>query len=266
MGRWAGRAGLSWSCTLYGRRSIRADAAPRPRRSVGVVPYGGGTGLVGGQVLSAWPLAGAADFAGADGGHHGGIYPGRKRTWWSRPETILSGCPRCRRAAAQHRLFPLVASPRKGSCPDWRQSGDQRGGCECACATAMRAISVPGARGGVCQVVEIWHGLKRLRKDNTGYDLKNLLIGSEGTLGDDHRRRAETVSAPGRRSGTALIQVVDGPEAAICACWRWRAIIVGEGCQRVRVDAPAWALEFLRQTICLTCASPLKRGRRTGLC
>ena len=30
---------------------------------------------------------------------------------------------------------------------------------------------------------EVWHGLKRLRKDNTGYDLKQLLIGAEGTLG-----------------------------------------------------------------------------------
>ena len=30
---------------------------------------------------------------------------------------------------------------------------------------------------------EIFHGLKRLRKDNTGYDLKHLLIGAEGTLG-----------------------------------------------------------------------------------
>ena len=30
---------------------------------------------------------------------------------------------------------------------------------------------------------EIWHGLKGLRKDNTGYDLRNLMIGSEGTLG-----------------------------------------------------------------------------------
>jgi FAD/FMN-containing dehydrogenase len=29
----------------------------------------------------------------------------------------------------------------------------------------------------------IWHGLKRLRKDNTGYDLKQLFIGAEGTLG-----------------------------------------------------------------------------------
>src|SRR5208337_497267 len=30
---------------------------------------------------------------------------------------------------------------------------------------------------------EVWNGLKSLRKDNTGYDLKSLLIGSEGTLG-----------------------------------------------------------------------------------
>jgi len=30
---------------------------------------------------------------------------------------------------------------------------------------------------------EVWHGLTGLRKDNTGYDLRNLMIGSEGTLG-----------------------------------------------------------------------------------
>jgi FAD/FMN-containing dehydrogenase len=30
---------------------------------------------------------------------------------------------------------------------------------------------------------EVFHGLKRLRKDNTGYDFKQLLIGAEGTLG-----------------------------------------------------------------------------------
>ena len=48
---------------------------------------------------------------------------------------------------------------------------------------------------------EILHGLKRLRKDNTGYDLRNLLIGAEGTLGiitaaalKLHPRPAHTVS------------------------------------------------------------------------
>ena len=30
---------------------------------------------------------------------------------------------------------------------------------------------------------EIWNGLRGLRKDNTGYDLRDLYIGSEGTLG-----------------------------------------------------------------------------------
>ena len=30
---------------------------------------------------------------------------------------------------------------------------------------------------------EVWDGLRTLRKDNTGYDLKDLFIGAEGTLG-----------------------------------------------------------------------------------
>jgi hypothetical protein len=37
--------------------------------------------------------------------------------------------------------------------------------------------------------------LRGLRKDNTGYDLKQLFIGAEGHAGHHHRRRAQALSA-----------------------------------------------------------------------
>jgi FAD/FMN-containing dehydrogenase len=60
---------------------------------------------------------------------------------------------------------------------------------------------------------EVWNGLKHLRKDNTGYDLKQLLIGAEGTLG------VVTAAAlklfPMLASRAVAFIGVDGPEAAI---------------------------------------------------
>ena len=41
------------------------------------------------------------------------------------------------------------------------------------CASGLEAVTASG---------DVWHGLAGLRKDNTGYDLRDLLIGSEGTL------------------------------------------------------------------------------------
>jgi len=60
---------------------------------------------------------------------------------------------------------------------------------------------------------EIWHGLSRLRKDNTGYDLKNLLIGAEGTLGVITAASLKLSPVPAVQ-GTAVFTVKD-PEAAI---------------------------------------------------
>ncbi len=60
---------------------------------------------------------------------------------------------------------------------------------------------------------EIWNGLKRLRKDNTGYDLKQLLIGAEGTLGVV--TAASLKLFPILISRATAIAAVDTPEAAI---------------------------------------------------
>ncbi|WP_374656511.1 FAD-binding oxidoreductase [Phenylobacterium sp.] len=60
---------------------------------------------------------------------------------------------------------------------------------------------------------EIWNGLKRLRKDNTGYDLKQLLIGAEGTLGVV--TAASLKLFPVLVSRATAVVAVDNPEAAI---------------------------------------------------
>jgi len=60
---------------------------------------------------------------------------------------------------------------------------------------------------------EVWNGLKHLRKDNTGYDLKQLLIGAEGTLG------VVTAAAlklyPVMASRAVAMIGVDSPQTAI---------------------------------------------------
>jgi FAD/FMN-containing dehydrogenase len=60
---------------------------------------------------------------------------------------------------------------------------------------------------------EIWRGLKRLRKDNTGYDLKQLLIGGEGTLGVV--TAASLKLFPILVSRATAVAAVDDPHAAI---------------------------------------------------
>src|SRR5207237_9339254 len=59
----------------------------------------------------------------------------------------------------------------------------------------------------------VWNGLRGLRKDNTGYDLKQLFIGSEGTLGIVTAAVLKLYPQPLARV-TALAAVRD-PEAAV---------------------------------------------------
>jgi FAD/FMN-containing dehydrogenase len=60
---------------------------------------------------------------------------------------------------------------------------------------------------------QIWRGLRRLRKDNTGYDLKGLLSGAEGTLGVVTAASLKLFPRPGGKA-TAMVGV-ESPEAAL---------------------------------------------------
>jgi FAD/FMN-containing dehydrogenase len=84
------------------------------------------------------------------------------------------------KAATQDFLFPLSLGA-EGSCMIGGNLATNAGGTNVLRYGNTRdlclGLEVVTAKG------EIWNGLKGLRKDNTGYDLRDLFIGSEGTLG-----------------------------------------------------------------------------------
>jgi FAD/FMN-containing dehydrogenase len=84
------------------------------------------------------------------------------------------------KAAEQDCLFPLSLGA-EGSCMIGGNLATNAGGTNVLRYGNTRdlclGLEVVTAKG------EIWNGLKGLRKDNTGYDLRDLFIGSEGTLG-----------------------------------------------------------------------------------
>ena len=87
----------------------------------------------------------------------------------------------CRkRADAAGLLFPLSLAA-EGSCTIGGNLATNAGGTQVLRYGNARelclGLEVVTAQG------EIWNGLAGLRKDNTGYDLRDLFIGSEGTLG-----------------------------------------------------------------------------------
>ena len=83
-------------------------------------------------------------------------------------------------AAAAGFLFPLSLAA-EGSCTMGGNLGTNAGGTQVLRYGNARdlclGLEVVTAQG------DVWHGLSGLRKDNTGYDLRDIFIGSEGTLG-----------------------------------------------------------------------------------
>jgi FAD/FMN-containing dehydrogenase len=113
-------------------------------------------------------------------------------------------------AAAAGKLFPLSLAA-EGSC--------RIGGNLATNAGGIGVIAYGSARN-LCLGLEVvladgrvWDGLRRLRKDNTGYDLKDLFIGSEGTLGVITAAVLKLVPAP-RARATAWVGVAS-PQAGL---------------------------------------------------
>jgi FAD/FMN-containing dehydrogenase len=145
------------------------------REGVAIVPQGGNTGLVGGSVPSGARRQVVVSLSRMN----------RVRAIDALNDTMTveAGCvlAAVQAAAAQAgRLFPLSLAA-EGSC--------QIGGNLSTNAGGVNVLRYGNARDQVLglEVVlpdgRVWDGLRGLRKDNTGYDLKQLFLGAEGTLG-----------------------------------------------------------------------------------
>ena len=142
---------------------------------VGIVPQGGNTGLVGAQIPDE---SGSQVVLSLERLTHVRGVDLASNTMTVEAGLTLATTQQVAESAG--RLFPLSLAS-EGSC--------QIGGVLATNAGGLAVLAYGNARDlalGLEVVLadgQVWHGLKALRKDNTGYDLKDLFVGSEGTLG-----------------------------------------------------------------------------------
>jgi FAD/FMN-containing dehydrogenase len=202
-----------------GRYHGRARAVVRPRDTaevaavvaacaqagVAMVPQGGNTGLCGGATPLADGAAVVISLARLD----------RVRALDPDNDTLTveAGCTLAavqEAAQAAGRLFPLSLAS-EGSCLIGGNLSTNAGGVQVLRYGNTRDL-VLGLEA-VLPDGRVWDGLRGLRKDNTGYDLKQLFIGAEGTLGIVTAAVLKLFPAI-RTRATAWVAVAD-PRAAV---------------------------------------------------
>jgi FAD/FMN-containing dehydrogenase len=149
---------------------VRACAAA----GVTIVPQGGNTGLVGAGVPDASGTQVLLNLAR--------LNRIREVDRANLTLTAEAGCvlQSVQQAAADAGLlFPLSLAA-EGSCTIGGNLATNAGGTQVLRYGNARALCL--GLEAVTAAGDVWHGLAGLRKDNTGYDLRDLLIGSEGTL------------------------------------------------------------------------------------
>ena len=200
---------------------VAAVVAACAAANIAIVPQGGNTGLCGG----ATPL-------GTDRHPQGEIVISLGRLNRIRgidtdnnTLTVEAGCTLAAvqaAAAEAGRLFPLSLAA-EGTATIGGNLSTNAGG--------VQVLRYGNARE-LCLGLEvvlpdgrIWHGLRGLRKDNTGYDMKHLFIGAEGTLGLITAAVLKLFSRP-RQVATAWA-AVPSPAAAVALLTRLREKIGG---------------------------------------
>ncbi|CAN7618167.1 FAD-binding oxidoreductase [Acidovorax sp. LjRoot118] len=144
---------------------------------VPVVPQGGNTGLSGGSVPEAagQPLPLLLSLTRLNRVRH---VDALNNTLVVEAGATLQQVQDAARAAG--RLFPLSLAA-EGSCTIGGNLATNAGGVQVLRYGNARELCL--GLEVVTPEGEVWNGLRTLRKDNTGYDLRDLYIGSEGTLG-----------------------------------------------------------------------------------
>lgn len=180
--------------------------------SIAVVPQGGNTGLVGGQMPD---QSGEAIVLSLSRINKVRAIDAVNNTLTVDAGLTLAAAQEA--AASADRIFPLSLAS-EGTC--------QIGGVLSTNAGGTQVLRYGNARDLVLglEVVlangDAWNGLSGLRKDNTGYDLKQLFLGSEGTLGiitgavlklfpRPHAVSTAFAAVPDVASAVALLRIAD---------------------------------------------------------
>lgn len=173
--------------------------------STPIVPQGGNTGMVGGGVPD---NSGSAIVLSLTR-----MNKIRTIDLANNAMTVEAGCILAavqQAALDNNRYFPLSLAA-EGSCTIGGNLSTNAGG-----TAVLRYGNARDLVLGIEAVTaegKVWNGLKALRKDNTGYDLKHLLMGAEGTLGIITAAVLKLFPKP-QRTCTALI-AVPHPAAAV---------------------------------------------------
>jgi FAD/FMN-containing dehydrogenase len=154
---------------------VAACARLQASTGVSIVPQGGNTSMVVGAVPDAsgqqivLSLQRMNQILALDAGNS---------TITAQAGCVLQALQEAARAAGF--LFPLSLAA-EGSCTIGGNLGTNAGGTQVVRYGNTRELCL--GLEVVTPQGQVWNGLSGLRKDNTGYDLRNLLIGAEGTLG-----------------------------------------------------------------------------------